>query len=90
MSDLFGNHIVGFPTRRLICRRGIKLLYYLCIFALKVVFYLNDVSVNGFSSVCIFKIWNTFKDLYNDRFVQALWLLSESYCVFLYYMHVIL
>ena len=20
MSDLFGNHIVGFPTRRLICR----------------------------------------------------------------------
>ena len=22
MSDLFGNHIVGFPTRRLICVRG--------------------------------------------------------------------
>ena len=30
MSDLFGNHIVGFPTRRLIC-----VYYYIFSFAIK-------------------------------------------------------
>ena len=29
MSDLFGNHIVGFPTRRLICSVMVKVALYM-------------------------------------------------------------
>ena len=29
MSDLFGNHIVGFPTRQLICQYSVPRCYYI-------------------------------------------------------------
>ena len=31
MSDLFGNHIVGFPTRRLICSATVLITYKLSV-----------------------------------------------------------
>ena len=45
MSDLFGNHIVGFPTRRLIglcnCARNLVTWFDLCIQNFEEVIHLN-------------------------------------------------
>ena len=34
VSDLFGNHIVGFPTRRLICCRSLRYNAYPAVFTI--------------------------------------------------------
>ena len=66
MSDLFGNHIVGFPTRRLICFRNMSPVTQLY------------VSVDASTKDSLKKIDRPlFKDFW-ERFLESLKALSEK------------
>ena len=73
MSDLFGNHIVGFPTRWLICHREVTIHSVVMITVFSIAVYAMKTN----AEVCLFRM-NRISSCVDAKYNFSRWLPTHA------------